>query len=64
MTDKILTGFDSGLLTGMKLIDLQKAFDTINYNVLLKKKCLWLDFLVSPLHGLNRTSQIEDFKSI
>ena len=37
LTDKILTGFDSGLLTGMVLIDLQKAFDTINHNILLKK---------------------------
>ena len=63
LTDKILTGFDSGLLTGMILIDLQKAFDTINHDILLKK-CLWLDFLVNPLHGLNRTSLIEDFKSI
>ena len=63
LTDKILTGFDSGLLTGMILIDLQKAFDTINHDILLKKS-LWLDFLVNPLHGLNRTSLIEDFKSI
>ena len=37
LTDKILTGFDSGLLTGMILIDLQKAFDTINHDVLLRK---------------------------
>ena len=37
LTDKIRTGFDSGLLTGMILIDLQKAFETINYNILLKK---------------------------
>ena len=37
LTDKILTGFDSGLLTGMILIDLQKAFDTINHDILLKK---------------------------
>ena len=29
LTDKILKGFDEGLLTGMILIDLQKAFDTI-----------------------------------
>ena len=36
-TDKILTGFDSGLLTGMILINLQKAFDTINHDILLKK---------------------------
>ena len=42
LTDKILTGFDSGLLTGMILIDLQKAFDTINHDILLKK-CLLLD---------------------
>ena len=45
LTDKILTGFDSGLLTGMILIDLQKAFDTINHDILLKK-CLLLDFLI------------------
>ena len=37
LADKILTGFDSGLLTGMILIDLQKAFDTINHDILLKK---------------------------
>ena len=36
-TDKILTSFDSGLLTGMILINLQKAFDTINHDILLKK---------------------------
>ena len=37
MTDKILKGFDEGLLTGMILTDLQKSFDTINHEVLLKK---------------------------
>ena len=37
LTDKILTGFDSGLLTRMIPIDLQKAFDTINHNILLRK---------------------------
>ena len=37
LTDKILTGFDSGLLTRMILIDLQKAFDTINHDILLNK---------------------------
>ena len=37
MTDKILKGFDEGLLTGMILIDLTKAFDIINHKILFKK---------------------------
>ena len=37
LTDKILKGFDEGLLTGMMLIDLQKAFNKINHKVLLQK---------------------------
>ena len=36
-TDKILTSFDSGLLTEMILINLQKTFGTINHDILLKK---------------------------
>ena len=35
--DKILKGSDKGLMTGMILIDLQKAFDTIDHGILLKK---------------------------
>ena len=37
LTDKISTGFDKGLKTGMILIDLQKAFDTIDHDILIKK---------------------------
>ena len=37
LTDKILKEFDEGLLTGMILIDLQKAFDTIDHQILLRK---------------------------
>ena len=33
--DKITKGFDSGLLTGMVLIGLQKTFDTIDHNILI-----------------------------
>ena len=36
LTDKILKGFDEGLLTGMILIDLQKAFDTIVHEICYK----------------------------
>ena len=37
VNDKILKGFDTGLLTGMILIDLQKAFDTIDHEILFQK---------------------------
>ena len=36
LNNKIATGFESGLYTGMILIDLQKAFDTVNHDILLK----------------------------
>lgn len=36
-TDKILTDFDSGLLTGMVLIYLQNVFGTKNHEILLGK---------------------------
>ena len=37
LIDKISNGFNSGLLTGMILIDLQKTFDTIDHYILLQK---------------------------
>ena len=37
LNNKIATGFESGLHTGMILIDLQKAFDTINNEILINK---------------------------
>ena len=41
LTDKVWTGFEKGLLTGMVLINLQKAFDTINHGILPDKmNCL------------------------
>ena len=41
LQDKIAKGFDSGLLTEMILIDLQKAFDTIDRKILIEKmKCM------------------------
>ena len=37
MNDKILKDFDKGVITGVTLMDLQKAFDTIDYYLLLQK---------------------------
>ena len=37
LNDKILKGFDRGLITGMILIDLQKAFDTIDHDIPLQE---------------------------
>ena len=37
LTDKITTGFEKGLFTGMILIELQKAFGTIDHPILIKK---------------------------
>ena len=57
LTDRLCNGFEKGLLTGMILIDLQKAFDTIDHSILLEKmKCL--SFLNQRLGGLPPTFQI------
>ena len=37
LNKKIAAGFESGLHTGMILIDLQKAFNTINHEILMNK---------------------------
>ena len=37
LNDKILKGFDNGLFTGMILIDLEKALDTIDHDMHLEK---------------------------
>ena len=45
LTDKISQGFDPGFLTGMIIIDSQKAFDTTDHNIL---------FLKNPSLGFSR----------
>ena len=36
LNDRILSGFDNGLFMRMNLIDLEKAFDTIDHDIILK----------------------------
>ena len=49
LNDKILKGFDQGLTTCMILIDLQKAFDTMDHDILLQK----LYAIGSSKHSVN-----------
>ncbi len=37
VTDRLLMNIDKGLVTGVIFIDLQKAFDTVEVNILLAK---------------------------
>ena len=74
LTDKILKGFDEGLLTGMILIDLQKAFDTINHEILLKKleaiafldKCIrWVwSYLYEQIFFIKIENQLFNFGNV
>ena len=44
LNNNILNGIDKGFITGMILIDLQKAFDTIDHNIfLMKLECMGFD---------------------
>ena len=52
LQDQVSKGFDSDLLTGVILIDLQKAFDTIDHKILIEKMNVWA-FLIVLQNGLN-----------
>ena len=62
LTDKINKGFDSGKYTSLILIDLKKAFDTIDHEILLKKiGCIgFLEKVISwfELYLLGRTFKV------
>ena len=74
LTDKILKGFDEGLLSGKILIDLQKAFDTINHEILLKKleaigfpdKCIrWFrPYLYERIFFTEIENRLSDFRKV
>ena len=62
LSDKILKGFDDGLVTGMILIDFQKAFDTINHDILLKKLSIIGFSNHALLNGFNLIYQIKNLQ--
>ena len=74
LTDKVLKGSDEGLLTGMILIDLQKAFDTIDHEILLQKlkdirfskgTLQWFrSYLSERIFLVNIESELSDFGKI
>ena len=57
LNSKSLKGFDDSLVHGMVLIDLQKTFDAINHEILLKKLTLSI-FLITLLNDVNLIYQI------
>jgi len=59
LSNKVLTGFEKGMLTDMILIDLQKAFDTIDHDILLKRM-IYLGFSNSTIGWFK--SYLEDRK--
>ena len=74
MNDKNLKGFDDGLVTSMILTDLQKAFDTINHDKLLKKLSIigfsdqtvkWFQsYLSNPKFMVNLENSFSEVSSI
>ena len=54
-----MEGFDSGLITEVILIDLQKAFDTIDHNILLLKMPS-LGFSREVMIGISHTYPVEN----
>ena len=74
LTDKILKGFDKGLLTGMTLINLQNAFDTMYHENLLRKRKVikfsdstikrFKSYLSERIFPVNIENKLSDFGKI
>ena len=53
--DNWCDNIDRGLLNGVIFIDLKKAFDTIDHEIILKKNLLSTALIKTPWNGLNLT---------
>ena len=60
LIDFVAIGMDKQMHTGMKLVDLQKAFDTLDDGVLLKKM-KYFGFWALELNDLSPIFQTESF---
>ena len=60
--DKTVTGFDSGLLTGMILFDLKKAFDIIKFMTFYLKKISALRFSDCSINLFQSYFSIRSFR--
>ncbi len=64
-TDRWLRNIDKGLITGVVFIDLRKAFDTVNFEILLQKLQEYgvngseLEWFSSYLHGRSQVVTID-----
>ena len=58
-TDNVLLNMDSGRLTGAIFLDLSKAFDTVDHNLLLISSNQW-DSQKTLLIGSSHISRIEN----
>ena len=74
VSDYILQNMNQGLVTGALFLDLKKAFDTVNYDILLKKlhnygvtgnSLNWFrSYLSGRMQAVNINSTLSDFKHV
>ena len=60
LNGRILKGFNDGLLTVISLIGVQKTFDSINCNILLRNWSIICFFLMFLFYGFNLIYQIKN----